>query len=161
SFSSSALRFFGSPPASANASAAVVKTDRDWICIVVVIFVFIGLFIKIYPPKLPKTLRQWAREWQLMIVSWASRRKCAKSDARLRGNCEIFPPRNGLAIEIGISYATTDGRLRTTVRGDHRGVDLISDVLPFGSLWYGEPNSVASAIGYAIHRSRSHDAVIR
>jgi hypothetical protein len=38
-----------------------------------------------------------------------------------------------------------------------RGVDLISDALPFGRLWYGEPN----AIGYAKFRSRSHDAVIR
>jgi hypothetical protein len=43
----------------------------------------------------------------------------------------------------------------------HRGVDLISDVLPFGRLWYDEPNAVANAIGYAEHRSRSHDAVIR
>jgi hypothetical protein len=42
-----------------------------------------------------------------------------------------------------------------------RGVDLISDALPFGRLWYGEPNAVANAIGYATHRSRSHDAVIR
>ena len=46
-------------------------------------------------------------------------------------------------------------------RKDHRGVDLISDVLPFGRLLYGEPNSIANAIGYAMHRSRSHDAVIR
>jgi hypothetical protein len=34
-------------------------------------------------------------------------------------------------------------------RKDHRGVDLISDALPFGRLWYGEPNAVANAIGYA------------
>jgi hypothetical protein len=33
---------------------------------------------------------------------------------------------------------------------DHRGVDLISDALPFGRLWYGEPNAVGNAIGYAI-----------
>jgi hypothetical protein len=46
-------------------------------------------------------------------------------------------------------------------RRDHRGVDLISDALPFGRLWYGEPNAVANAIGYAKHRSRSHDAMIR
>jgi hypothetical protein len=46
-------------------------------------------------------------------------------------------------------------------RKDHRGVDLISDALPFGRLWYGEPNAVSNAIGYAIHRSRSHQAVIR
>ena len=45
-------------------------------------------------------------------------------------------------------------------RKDHRGVDLISNALPFGRLWYGEPNAVANAIGYAMHRSRSHDAVI-
>ena len=42
-------------------------------------------------------------------------------------------------------------------RKDHRGVDLISDALPFGRLWYGEQN----AIGYAKFYSRSHDAVIR
>jgi hypothetical protein len=46
-------------------------------------------------------------------------------------------------------------------RKDHRGVDLISDALPFGRLWYGEPNAVSNAIGYAEHRSRSHGAVIR
>jgi hypothetical protein len=46
-------------------------------------------------------------------------------------------------------------------RKDKRGVDLISDVLSFGRLWYGEPNAVANAIGYAQHRSRSHDTVIR
>ncbi len=44
---------------------------------------------------------------------------------------------------------------------DHRGVDLISDALSFGRLWYGEPNAVEDAIGYAMHNSRSHDAVIR
>jgi hypothetical protein len=31
-------------------------------------------------------------------------------------------------------------------------------VLPFGRLWYDTPNH---AIGYAMHSSRSHDAVIR
>jgi hypothetical protein len=46
-------------------------------------------------------------------------------------------------------------------REDHRGVDLISDVLPFGRLWYGGPGAVANAIGYAQFRSRSHDALIR
>src|SRR5438552_19180834 len=46
-------------------------------------------------------------------------------------------------------------------RKDHRGFDLISDALPFGRLWYAEPNAVSNAIGYAKFRSRSHDAVIR
>jgi len=45
-------------------------------------------------------------------------------------------------------------------RNDHRGVDLISEVLPFGRLWYGEPNAVTNAIGYAEHFSRSHYAVV-
>ncbi len=42
-------------------------------------------------------------------------------------------------------------------RKDKHGVDLISDALPFGRLWYGEPNAVSNAKFY----SRSHDAVIR
>jgi len=37
---------------------------------------------------------------------------------------------------------------------------LISNVLPFGRLLYGEPNAVSNAIGYAKFRSRSHNAVI-
>ena len=47
------------------------------------------------------------------------------------------------------------------LRKEKRGVDLISDALPFGKLWYGEPNAISNAIGCAEHRSRSHDAVIR
>jgi hypothetical protein len=46
-------------------------------------------------------------------------------------------------------------------RKDKRGVDLISDALAFGRLWYGEPNAINNAIGYAKFRSRSYDAVIR
>jgi hypothetical protein len=46
-------------------------------------------------------------------------------------------------------------------RKDRRGVDLISDVLPFGALWYGERNAASNAIRYAKFRSRSHDAMIR
>jgi hypothetical protein len=30
-------------------------------------------------------------------------------------------------------------------RKDHHGVDLISDALPFGGLWYPEPNAVCNA----------------
>jgi len=37
-------------------------------------------------------------------------------------------------------------------------VYLISDALPFSRLWYDTPDN---AIGYAMHSSRSHDAVIR
>ncbi len=44
---------------------------------------------------------------------------------------------------------------------DHRGVNLISDVLPFGRLWYGSPDAISNAIDYAKFCSRSHQAVIR
>jgi hypothetical protein len=37
---------------------------------------------------------------------------------------------------------------------------IISDALPFGRLWYVEPNAISNAIGYAKFFSRSH-AVIR
>ena len=46
-------------------------------------------------------------------------------------------------------------------RKDKRGFDLISDALPFGRLWYAEPNAVSNAVGYAKFYSRSHDAVLR
>jgi hypothetical protein len=38
---------------------------------------------------------------------------------------------------------------------------LISDVLPFGRLWYVGPNAVRNAVGFATFYNRSHDAVIR
>jgi hypothetical protein len=46
-------------------------------------------------------------------------------------------------------------------RKDGRGVDLISDALPFGRLWYDGPNAVTNATGYAMHDSRSANSVIR
>jgi hypothetical protein len=46
-------------------------------------------------------------------------------------------------------------------RKDHRGVDLISDALPFGRLWYAEPDAISNAISSAEHRSRSHNAAVR
>ena len=42
-----------------------------------------------------------------------------------------------------------------------RNVDLIPNALPFGRLWYGEPNAVSNAIGYAKFWSRSDKTVIR
>jgi hypothetical protein len=58
---------------------------------------------------------------------------------------------------IAFSIASISPRLKRNRATRKRAVDLISDVLPFGGLWYGEPN----AIGYAKFFSRSHDAVIR
>jgi hypothetical protein len=42
-----------------------------------------------------------------------------------------------------------------------RGFNLISDALPLGRLWYGEPDAIHNAIAYAKFSSRSHDTVIR
>ena len=39
-----------------------------------------------------------------------------------------------------------------------RGVDLISDALPFGALWYTKPDD---AVSYAAFFSRSRHAIIR
>jgi hypothetical protein len=47
---------------------------------------------------------------------------------------------------------------RTQAAQGSWGVDLISDVMPFGRLCYDTPEN---AIGYAMHSSRSHDPVIR
>jgi hypothetical protein len=39
-------------------------------------------------------------------------------------------------------------------RKDRRGVDLISDVLPFGRLWYAEPNAASNTVDYSKFYSR-------
>jgi len=43
-------------------------------------------------------------------------------------------------------------------RADKRGVDLISDAVPYSPLWYRGTNAIREAIGYAQFYSRSHDA---
>ena len=46
-----------------------------------------------------------------------------------------------LAIKKPASYGSSDAHVyKVPPRKDHRGVDLISDALPFSRLWYGEPN---------------------
>jgi hypothetical protein len=62
---------------------------------------------------------------------------------------------------MNIAMTSSQHLYEVRPRKDRRGVDLVSDVLPFGRLWYSERNSVSNAIGYAIHYSRSHDAAIR
>src|SRR5262245_26775918 len=58
---------------------------------------------------------------------------------------------------IHSTMASTPHAYEVRPRKDHRGVDLISEVLPFGWLWYDTPDN---AIGYAMHYSRSADAII-
>jgi hypothetical protein len=43
-------------------------------------------------------------------------------------------------MEISKLFMSTDVS-KVRPRKDKRGVDLISDVLPFGRLWYGEPDA--------------------
>jgi hypothetical protein len=70
-----------------------------------------------------------------------------------------MPPRTGAScIKTRPKRVACEKVLFRSPRKDHRGVDLISDALPFGRLWYDTPDN---AIGYAMHSSRSHDAVIR
>jgi hypothetical protein len=69
---------------------------------------------------------------------------------------------SGGGIRLGASDPRFDPRLRSLPPGKiHRGADLISEALPFGGLWYGEPNAASNAVDYAKFYSRSHDAVIR
>jgi hypothetical protein len=68
-----------------------------------------------------------------------------------------------VAAPVGCSYFSlrlpndSEARLRGSTAQRQRGVDLISDVLPFRRLWDGEPN----AIRYAEFYGRSHGIVIR
>jgi hypothetical protein len=56
---------------------------------------------------------------------------------------------------VGVSLHQEMHVYEVRLRKDNRDVDLIFDALPFGRLWYAEPNAVA----YAGFYSRSHDAL--
>ena len=71
-----------------------------------------------------------------------------------------LPPNKALRATSPVILADIHG-YEVRPRKDRRGVDLISDALPFGRLWYCESDAITNAIGYAKHRSRSHRAVIR
>jgi len=66
---------------------------------------------------------------------------------------EVEPHRDGRWPVRWLAHNTFTKSARP--REDHRGVDLISDALPFGRLWYGEPDAVSNAINYAKFFSRS------
>jgi len=51
-------------------------------------------------------------------------------------------------------------RIITAARGNNK-LCHSKIACPFGRAWYEGLNAVANAIGYALHRSRSHHAVIR
>ena len=58
----------------------------------------------------------------------------------LSGNGAFEPNRN-FALRLNCS-AKVMYVYEVRPRKDKRGVDLTSDILPFGRLWYGEPNAV-------------------
>ena len=60
--------------------------------------------------------------------------------------------------QIAVRSGASTHTYKVRPRRDQRGFDLISDVLPFGGLWYTKPDD---AVSYAKFFSRSHDAVIR
>jgi len=62
---------------------------------------------------------------------------------------------------VAVSMTSSQHLYEVWPRKDKRGVDLISDALPFGRLWYAEPDAVGSVVGYASHYSRSHGVGIR
>jgi len=63
-----------------------------------------------------------------------------------------WPPHGWIIISIELHVCRP--------RKDEDSVDLISDVLPFGRLWYEGPNAASNAIDYAKFRRRSDKAVI-
>jgi hypothetical protein len=60
-----------------------------------------------------------------------------------------------------LSHLTTSIAGLVRLRKEHHGVDLMSDALPFGRLWYGKPNAIRNPIDSAKFHSRSHRAVVR
>ena len=70
---------------------------------------------------------------------------------------QAVPPNQRLKLTLQGAVSSSQHVYEVRPRRDKRGVDLISDLLPYGRLWYVE---VSDAIEYAKHRSRSHDVVI-
>jgi hypothetical protein len=64
-------------------------------------------------------------------------------------------PEMQLQNELLIHEPSSRGAKRTY------GVDLISDALPFGRLWYAEPNAIGNAIRTRCTAVGPHHAVIR
>jgi hypothetical protein len=98
-----------------------------------------------------------------MILSAVIRNKRFGNHGREHAEFEFAVARYGARLRDKTTSLLTNSQhiYEVRPRKDHPGFDLISDALPFGRLWYGEPNAISNAIGYARFYSRSHDAVIR
>ena len=62
---------------------------------------------------------------------------------------------------MNIAMTSSQHLYEVRPRKDKRGVDLISDVLPFGGLWYDGPNAASNTVGYVPFYSCAESAVIR
>jgi hypothetical protein len=71
------------------------------------------------------------------------------------------PPNQGDAADPLAAVMTSSHVYEVRPRKVYRGVNLVSDALPFGPLWYRGPNAIRDAIGHVKFYSRSHRAVIR
>ena len=76
-------------------------------------------------------------EMRLQFAKWRERWAIRKAD------------RQAMKGQISKGMMAQTHLYEVRPRKDHRGVDLISDALPFGRLWYGEPDAISNAIGYA------------
>ncbi|KAF5407318.1 MAG: hypothetical protein Udaeo2_25950 [Candidatus Udaeobacter sp.] len=90
------------------------------------------------------------KEW-LRILFFATQKAKFALEAR---KSRFFDPRTRCHSnsEFSASFPTdSQQNLRLHVyegrpRKDHRGVDLISDALPFGRFWHGEANATSNAV---------------
>jgi hypothetical protein len=104
------------------------------------------------PKKLPPQLR---------VVFLRAASKTTRAFSHCYTSLESFLKAKWQMMRPPITSKTSTHVYEVRPRADHSGVDLISDALPFGPLWYAGPNAISNSIKYAKFSSRSHDAVIR
>ncbi len=93
--------------------------------------------------------------------------KDVKGGSGVTGN--FTPITGGTGITGTTAYPKTEeirGPIRYSSFHKHWAIKapiaaIISDILPFGRLWYSGPNAASNAIDHAKFFSRSHDAAIR
>jgi hypothetical protein len=101
---------------------------------------------------LPRSSRAFGRGW---VCEPTIRRLRSQALPVIRHNFRTG--RSAVATRWPMRWTNSQHVYEIRPRDDKHGVDLISDALPFGRLWYGEPNAISNAIDYARFRSRSHN----
>ena len=98
---------------------------------------------------------------QLRLIFLRAASKTTRAFSHCYTSLESFLKAKWQMMRPPITSNTSTHVYEVRPRADHSGVDLISDALPFGPLWYAGPNAISNSIKYAKFSSRSHDAVIR